>query len=108
VLRRAIDKWLKAGVFEEGSVHRVEEGTPQGGVVSPLLANIYLHEVLDTWFAAVVVPRLRAKGFMIRYADDGAPRAHLNIECGAVQEMREGPSKPTYRRRLQTTPSCVG
>lgn len=108
VLRRAIDKWLKAGVLEEGSVHRVEEGTPQGGVVSPLLANIYLHEVLDTWFAAVVVPRLRAKGFMIRYADDGAPRAHLNIECGAVQKMREGPSEPTYRRRLQTTPSCVG
>ena len=52
VLRRAIDKWLKAGVLEEGSVHRVEEGTPQGGVVSPLLANIYLHEVLDTWFEA--------------------------------------------------------
>ncbi len=77
VLRRAIDKWLKAGIFEEGSVHRVGEGTPQGGVVSPLLANIYLHEVLDTWFAATVVPRLRAKGFMIRYADDGAPRAHL-------------------------------
>ena len=70
VLRRAIDKWLKAGVFEEGSVHRVDEGSPQGGVVSPLLANIYLHEVLDTWFAAEVVPRLRAKGFMIRYADD--------------------------------------
>jgi len=70
VLRRAIDKWLKAGVFEEGSVHRAEEGSPQGGVVSPLLANIYLHEVLDTWFAAAVVPRLRAKAFMIRYADD--------------------------------------
>ena len=70
VLRRAIDKWLKAGVMEDGSVHRVEEGSPQGGVVSPLLANIYLHEVLDTWFAAEVVPRLRAKAFMIRYADD--------------------------------------
>jgi RNA-directed DNA polymerase len=70
VLRRAIDKWLKAGVFEEGGVHRVGEGTPQGGVVSPLLANIYLHEVLDTWFAATVVPRLRAKAFMVRYADD--------------------------------------
>jgi RNA-directed DNA polymerase len=70
VLRRAIDKWLKAGVFEEGNVHRSEEGSPQGGVVSPLLANIYLHEVLDTWFAATVVPRLRGKAFMVRYADD--------------------------------------
>jgi group II intron reverse transcriptase/maturase len=70
VLRRAIDKWLKAGVFEEGSVHRADEGSPQGGVVSPLLSNIYLHEVLDTWFATDVVPRLRAKAFMVRYADD--------------------------------------
>lgn len=70
VLRRAIDKWLKAGVMEDGSVHRTEEGSPQGGVISPLLANIYLHEVLDTWFAATVVPRLRAQAFMVRYADD--------------------------------------
>ena len=70
VLRRAIDKWLKAGVMEDGSVHRTEEGSPQGGVISPLLANIYLHEVLDTWFATDVVPRLRAQAFMVRYADD--------------------------------------
>jgi RNA-directed DNA polymerase len=70
VLRRGIDKWLKAGVFEEGAVHRPEEGSPQGGVVSPLLANIYLHEVLDTWFATTVAPRLRARAFMVRYADD--------------------------------------
>lgn len=70
MLRRAIDKWLKAGVFEEGSVHRTDLGSPQGGVVSPLLSNIYLHEVLDTWFATDVVPRLRAKAFMVRYADD--------------------------------------
>jgi len=70
VLRRAIDKWLKAGVFEDSSVHRTNEGTPQGGVVSPLLSNIYLHEVLDTWFATDVVPRLRSRGFMLRYADD--------------------------------------
>ena len=82
VLRRAIDKWLKAGVFEEGGVHRVEEGTPQGGVVSPLLANIYLHEVLDTWFAAAVVPRLRAKALMVRYADDAV------IVCASEEDAR--------------------
>ena len=70
VLRRAIDKWLKAGVLEDGNVHHPEGGTPQGGVVSPLLANIYLHEVLDTWFAREVKPRLRSKAFMVRYADD--------------------------------------
>lgn len=70
VVRRAIDKWLKAGVMERGTFWRPELGTPQGGVISPLLANIYLHEVLDTWFARDVRPRLRGKAAMIRYADD--------------------------------------
>jgi RNA-directed DNA polymerase len=70
VLRRAIDKWLKAGVLEDGSVSYSDSGTPQGGVVSPLLANIYLHEVLDTWFADVVQPRMKGRSFLVRYADD--------------------------------------
>ena len=70
VLRRAIDKWLKAGVFEDGGVLYPEAGTPQGGVVSPLLANIYLHYVLDVWFEDVVKPRLRGRAFLVRYADD--------------------------------------
>jgi len=70
VLRRAIDKWLKAGVLEEGELHRPDKGTPQGGVVSPLLANIYLHEVLDKWFETVVKPRMRGRAMLIRYADD--------------------------------------
>jgi group II intron reverse transcriptase/maturase len=70
VLRRTIDKWLKAGVLEEGSIKHSEDGTPQGGVISPLLANIYLHHVLDRWFASDVQPRLSGKSFMIRYADD--------------------------------------
>lgn len=70
VLRRAIDKWLKAGVLEDGALTYPQSGTPQGGVVSPLLANIYLHEVLDRWFEQVVKPRLEQKSFLIRYADD--------------------------------------
>lgn len=70
VLRRAIDKWLKAGVLEEGTVRSLETGTPQGGVVSPILANLYLHEVLDLWLVRDVVPRLSGKAFLIRYADD--------------------------------------
>ena len=70
VLLRLIGKWLKAGVMEEGRVHHPESGTPQGGVISPLLANIYLHEVLDTWFERDVRPRLRGHGFLVRYADD--------------------------------------
>ncbi len=70
VLGRLVGKWLKAGVLEEGKVTRTETGTPQGGVISPLLANIYLHEVLDRWFAQEVVPRLRSEAKLIRYADD--------------------------------------
>jgi len=70
VLRKAIDKWLKAGVMEEGKVRHEELGTPQGGVISPLLANIYLHEVMDRWFERQVLPRLSGRAFLIRYADD--------------------------------------
>jgi retron-type reverse transcriptase len=58
VMRRTLDKWLKAGVMEGGNLSYPLAGTPQGGVVSPLLSNIYLHEVLDTWFEAEVKPRL--------------------------------------------------
>lgn len=70
VLLRLIDKWLNAGVFEDGGVTRSGSGTPQGGVISPLLANIYLHEVLDTWFERVVKPRLSDRAHLVRYADD--------------------------------------
>lgn len=70
VLRRLIGKWLNAGVVEKGRVFYPEEGVPQGGVVSPMLSNIYLHEVLDTWFERQVKPRLRGRAFMIRFADD--------------------------------------
>ncbi len=70
VLRRVIHKWLNAGVLEDGRVHRPESGTPQGGVISPLLANVYLHEVLDTWFHQEAQPRLLGRTKLIRYADD--------------------------------------
>jgi group II intron reverse transcriptase/maturase len=70
VLLRLIGKWLRAGVLEEGRLTHPETGTPQGGVVSPLLANVYLHEVLDTWFEDVVRPRMRGAAHLIRFADD--------------------------------------
>ncbi len=70
VLLRLIGKWLNAGISENGRIIDPETGTPQGGVISPLLANIFLHEVLDTWFVAQVQPRLRSRAFVIRYADD--------------------------------------
>jgi RNA-directed DNA polymerase len=74
VILRTIGKWLKAGVMEDGAIHYPDEGTPQGGVVTPLLSNIYLHEVLDTWFEQEVRPRLHGKAELIRFADDCAPR----------------------------------
>jgi len=72
VVRRAIGKWLNAGVLEGSAIRRTQAGTPQGGVISPLLANIYLHHVLDVWFAEVVMPRLNARALLVRYADDAA------------------------------------
>ena len=70
VLCRLIDKWLKAGVLEDGVMSYPEAGVPQGSVVGPILSNLYLHEVLDVWFEHEVKPRLRGRAFEIRYADD--------------------------------------
>jgi len=70
VLLRLIGKWLNAGVLEGLELSRPDSGTPQGGVISPLLANIYLHAVLDEWFVKDVVPRLKARAHLVRYADD--------------------------------------
>jgi group II intron reverse transcriptase/maturase len=70
VVKRLIGKWLKAGVLDEGVVKRSAYGTPQGGVVSPLLANIYLHEALDRWWVEMVLPALQGPASMVRFADD--------------------------------------
>jgi RNA-directed DNA polymerase len=70
VLLRLIGKWLNAGVSESGELSYPDAGTPQGGVISPLLANVYLHEVLDKWFAQEVMPRLKGRAHLVRYADD--------------------------------------
>jgi group II intron reverse transcriptase/maturase len=70
VIRRLIGKWLHAGVLEGGQLSYPEEGTPQGGVISPLLANIYLHYVLDCWYVESVKPRMKGRTFLVRYADD--------------------------------------
>ena len=67
---RLIGKWLNAGVMEENTLSYPERGTPQGGVISPVLSNIFLHHVLDRWYVRNVKPRLRGRSFLIRYADD--------------------------------------
>jgi group II intron reverse transcriptase/maturase len=70
VILRLMGKWLRAGVLEDGTLTHPDAGTPQGGVISPLLANVYLHYVLDQWFHNEVLPRLGGRTFLIRYADD--------------------------------------
>jgi group II intron reverse transcriptase/maturase len=67
---RLIGKWLNAGVMEEDRLEYPDKGTPQGGVISPLLSNIFLHYVLDEWIAKEVTPRMKGKCFIIRWADD--------------------------------------
>jgi RNA-directed DNA polymerase len=67
---RLIRKWINIGVIDEGRLLVTEMGTGQGQVISPLLANIYLHDVLDEWFQQVVKPRLKGEAYEIRYADD--------------------------------------
>jgi group II intron reverse transcriptase/maturase len=70
VVRRMIDKWLKAGILEGKELSYPSEGTPQGGLISPLLSNIYLHYVLDVWFSEEIQPLLSGRSFIVRYADD--------------------------------------
>lgn len=70
VIRKMIDKWLKAGVLEDEELFYPKEGTPQGGIISPLLSNIYLHYVLDEWFSEMIQPLLSGKSVIVRYADD--------------------------------------
>jgi group II intron reverse transcriptase/maturase len=70
VLLRLVDRWLQAGVLENGVITYPDSGSPQGGVISPILANVYLHWVLDVWFEREVKPRLSAEAHLVRYADD--------------------------------------
>ena len=90
-MTRQIGKWLNAGVMEEGHLSYPEQGTPQGGVISPLLANVYLHEVLDEWFEQQIKPRLKGQAFLIRFADDFVIGCEL--ECDARKLMAVLPKR---------------
>ena len=67
---KLLRQWLAAGVMEEGQWTATRTGTPQGGVISPILANIYLHYALDVWFQKMVIPHCHGEACLIRYADD--------------------------------------
>ena len=87
VIRRMIDKWLKAGVLEDGLLRLASEGTPQGGVISPMLSNIYLHRVLDEWFENEVRARLAGDCTLVRYADDFVMTFKTHNDAKRVMEV---------------------
>lgn len=84
---RLIGKWLNAGVSEGDEVIYPEKGTPQGGVISPVLSNIFLHYVLDDWFVKEVLPRLKGKCFLIRFADDFIIGFQLESDAKRLMEV---------------------
>lgn len=89
VVRRMIDKWLKAGILELGNISYPDEGTPQGGIILPILSNIYLHYVLDEWFSGQIQPLLKGRSFIIRYADDFIMRFSEKSDAQRVMSLTE-------------------
>ena len=87
VIRRMIDKWLNAGVLEDGLLHFATEGTPQGGVISPILSNIFLHHVVDRWFEEEVRPRLSGEATLVRFADDFVMTFETHHDARRVLEV---------------------
>src|SRR5580698_9052595 len=87
VIRRMIDKWLKAGAVEDGLLSRTTEGSPQGGVISPCLSNVFLHHVLDEWFENEVRPRLRGDCTLVRFADDAVMAFDNIVDAQRVLAM---------------------
>ena len=105
-------KWLRAGGMEAGVLNHPDTGVVQGGTISPILAKIFLQQVLDAWFEHEGQPRLKGRSFLIRFADDGAPRARRRPkgppERVTVQPMRDGPSESACRSRFQTPSGGCG
>lgn len=84
---RLIGKWEGAGVMEDGVLHHPETGVMQGNVISPVLANVYLHQVLDDWFVRDVQPRMKGRCFLIRFADDFVVGFELEEDAHRVMEV---------------------
>jgi hypothetical protein len=84
---RLIGKWLRAGVMEDGVLYHPETGVVQGGVISPVLANIFLHHVLDEWFEQVVQPRLKGRSLLTRFADDFVIGCELEADSRRIMAV---------------------
>jgi RNA-directed DNA polymerase len=102
VILRLIGKWLNAGVMEGFTLSHPEAGTPQGGVISPLLANIYLHDVLDEWFVRDVQPRLEGRTMLVRYADDFVFVFERRDDANRVLDVLPNASANTALRYTRT------
>jgi group II intron reverse transcriptase/maturase len=87
VIDRLIGKWLKAGIWEAGQVSYPDAGTPQGSVISPLLSNVYLHEVLDSWFEREIKAKLQGRAELIRFADDFVIVCSVREDAEALLEQ---------------------
>lgn len=85
-LVRLLMKWMKAGVMKDGKLHEVKEGTPQGGIISPLLANVYLHYVFDLWVQSWREKQARGDVYVVRYADDFVMGFQLEEDARAMRE----------------------
>lgn len=84
---RYVKRFLRAGVMEDGAYLESDRGTPQGGLISPVLANVYLHYVLDTWFEYEIKPRLHGEAYYVRYADDFLIMFQYENEAKAVMNV---------------------
>jgi group II intron reverse transcriptase/maturase len=108
VIRRMIDKWLKAGVLEKGCVTHPDTGVPQGSGVAPLLSNLFLHEVLDTWFEDVVKARLKGGAVLVRFADDAVILCVCARERDAQRVMAVLPKRfEKYGLTLHLDKTCL-
>jgi hypothetical protein len=84
---RLIGKWLHAGVLEAGARSYPDKGTPQGGVISPMVSHVFLHRVLDEWFVKDVQPRMKGRGFLTRFADDCIIGCELEADARRVMAV---------------------
>ena len=84
---RLIGKWLHAGVLEAGELTHPDKGAPQGGVISPMISNLFLHQVLDEWFVKDVQPRMKGRCFLTRFADDFIMGFELEADARRVMDV---------------------
>ena len=106
VILRLIAKWLKAGVMQDGAFIDAKDGVPQGGPISPVLSNLYLHFTLDLWFAKKIKPQARGEAYLVRFADDFVGCFQYREDADRYQrQLRERFSRSIWNWP-RTKPGC--